>query len=96
MRDATDQRTVKTQWGAPRAAQAGCAPSTSVAPLSSRASRIHATNVAQKASSASAWSCSVQMMLPGVRSVAERVYGYWAQRRYARLYGCVLPERVKE
>jgi predicted DCC family thiol-disulfide oxidoreductase YuxK len=36
------------------------------------------------------------LMLPGVRSVAERVYGYWAQRRYARLYGCVLPERVKE
>ena len=36
------------------------------------------------------------LMLPGVRSVAERVYGYWAQRRYARLYGCVLPENVEE
>lgn len=32
------------------------------------------------------------LLLPGIRAVAERVYNYWARRRYARLYGCVLPE----
>ena len=36
------------------------------------------------------------LMLPGIRSVAERVYAFWAQRRYARLYGCALPERAGE
>jgi len=33
------------------------------------------------------------LVLPGIRPVAERVYENWARRRYARLYGCVLPER---
>lgn len=32
------------------------------------------------------------LMLPGIRVVAERAYNQWAKRRYARLYGCVLPE----
>ena len=32
------------------------------------------------------------LMLPGIRGVTERVYNLWARRRYARLYGCALPE----
>lgn len=32
------------------------------------------------------------LMLPGIRSVAERAYNYWARRRYARLYGCSVPD----
>ncbi len=30
------------------------------------------------------------MMLPGIRTVAERFYEHWAARRYSRLYGCSL------
>lgn len=32
------------------------------------------------------------LMLPGIRAVAERAYNYWARRRYARLYGCVIAQ----
>lgn len=32
------------------------------------------------------------LMLPGIRTVAEHLYNRWARRRYARLYGCTMPE----
>ena len=30
------------------------------------------------------------LMLPGIRWVAERAYNVWAERRYARMYGCAV------
>ena len=32
------------------------------------------------------------LMLPGLRTLMESAYNHWAQRRYRRLYGCVLPQ----
>lgn len=32
------------------------------------------------------------LLWPGVRAITVPVYNAWARRRYARLYGCVLPE----
>jgi predicted DCC family thiol-disulfide oxidoreductase YuxK len=32
------------------------------------------------------------LMLPGIRACAERLYEYWAQQRYKRLYGCLMAD----